>query len=131
MVEDVEGEIVLFHDTLLFLQRYAEDEHSVTITVPMFEPVPPNYYISVVSLWVDGYCMQNLAYLNLVISSAFIGTRCVITHVSSSLFAYFAADGASPTPQRSSGRHYHLSTIIRWLEPRRWNWKSIACKGWW
>ncbi|KAG2137096.1 hypothetical protein DEU56DRAFT_946556 [Suillus clintonianus] len=30
-------------------QRYAEDEHNVTIMVPVFEPVPPNYYISVSS----------------------------------------------------------------------------------
>ena len=46
LVEDVDGEIVLFSDTFILRQRYAEDEHNVTITVPMFEPVPPNYYIS-------------------------------------------------------------------------------------
>ncbi|KAG6378229.1 hypothetical protein JVT61DRAFT_13929 [Boletus reticuloceps] len=50
IVEDVDGEIILFHDTFVVLcQRYAEDEHNVTITVPIFEPVPPDYYISVVS----------------------------------------------------------------------------------
>ncbi|THU99503.1 hypothetical protein K435DRAFT_939008 [Dendrothele bispora CBS 962.96] len=45
LVEDVDGEVILFHDNFLVLQRYAEDEHNVTITVPMFEPVPPNYYV--------------------------------------------------------------------------------------
>ncbi|KAG2058635.1 DNA polymerase theta/eta [Suillus hirtellus] len=50
MVEDVDREIVLFNDSFVLRQRYyAEDEHNVTTTVPMFEPVPPNYYISVVS----------------------------------------------------------------------------------
>ncbi|KAF9237747.1 putative RNA helicase [Melanogaster broomeanus] len=49
IVEDVDGEIILFNDTFVLRQRYAEDEHNVTITVPMFEPVPPNYYISVMS----------------------------------------------------------------------------------
>ncbi|KAI0088962.1 Sec63-domain-containing protein [Irpex rosettiformis] len=49
IVEDVDGEIILFHDTFVLRQRYAEDEHNVTLTVPMFEPVPPNYYISVIS----------------------------------------------------------------------------------
>ena len=49
VVEDVDGEIILFHDSFILRQRYAEDEHNVTITVPMFEPVPSNYYISVVS----------------------------------------------------------------------------------
>jgi hypothetical protein len=48
MVE-VDGEIILFRDSFVLRQRYAEDEHNVTITVPMFEPVPPDYYISVIS----------------------------------------------------------------------------------
>jgi pre-mRNA-splicing helicase BRR2 len=46
---DYDGEIILFSDSFVLRQRYAEDEHSVTITVPMFEPVPPNYYISVIA----------------------------------------------------------------------------------
>ena len=52
LVEDVDGEIILFHDTFVLRKRYAEGdntEHQVTITVPMFEPVPPNYYVSLVS----------------------------------------------------------------------------------
>ena len=48
MVEDFDGEIILFGDSFVLHQRYAEDEHNVMITVPMFEPVPPNYYISVI-----------------------------------------------------------------------------------
>jgi pre-mRNA-splicing helicase BRR2 len=55
LVEDVDGEIILFSDTFILRQRYAEDEHNVTITVPMFEPVPLNYYISVISdRWLHG-----------------------------------------------------------------------------
>jgi pre-mRNA-splicing helicase BRR2 len=38
MVEDVDGEIILFHDSFILRQRYAEDEHNVSVTVPMFEP---------------------------------------------------------------------------------------------
>ncbi|KAG6836219.1 hypothetical protein H0H93_010136 [Arthromyces matolae] len=44
LVEDVDGELILFHDTFLLRQKYADSEHNVTITVPMFEPVPPNYW---------------------------------------------------------------------------------------
>jgi pre-mRNA-splicing helicase BRR2 len=40
-VEDAERE-----HTFTLRQRYAEHEHSVTLTVPIFQPVPPNYYIS-------------------------------------------------------------------------------------
>ncbi|RSH79448.1 DEIH-box ATPase [Apiotrichum porosum] len=49
MVEDVDGEKILFHDSFLLRERFATDEHYVTITVPISEPVPPNYYISVIS----------------------------------------------------------------------------------
>jgi pre-mRNA-splicing helicase BRR2 len=49
MVEDADGEITLFSDSFVLRQRYVEDEHSATITVPMSEPVPPNYYIGVLA----------------------------------------------------------------------------------
>jgi len=46
LVKDVHGESVLFSDTFILLQHCAEDQHNVTITVPMFEPVPQNHYVS-------------------------------------------------------------------------------------
>lgn len=49
IVEDVDGERILYHDQFLLRERFKEDEHFVTITVPISDPVPPNYYISVMS----------------------------------------------------------------------------------
>ncbi|KAI8927207.1 Sec63 Brl domain-containing protein [Entophlyctis helioformis] len=49
LVEDVDGEQILHHDVFVLKQRYAEEEHSVSFTVPLFEPLPPNYFVSVVS----------------------------------------------------------------------------------
>ncbi|KAJ3286172.1 DEIH-box ATPase [Borealophlyctis nickersoniae] len=49
LVEDVDGEIILHHDYLILKQRYAQEDHHVTFTVPLFEPLPPNYFVSVVS----------------------------------------------------------------------------------
>ncbi|EED77007.1 predicted protein, partial [Postia placenta Mad-698-R] len=46
--ESVDEEIVLFHETFILLQRYAEDEHNISLTGPVFEPVPPNHYILIV-----------------------------------------------------------------------------------
>jgi pre-mRNA-splicing helicase BRR2 len=45
LVEDVNGEAILFHDNFILRQRYAADEHNVTITAPMFEPAPPNLLV--------------------------------------------------------------------------------------
>ncbi|TFY55063.1 hypothetical protein EVJ58_g8480 [Rhodofomes roseus] len=72
MVEDVDGEIVLFHDTFILRQRYAEDEHNVTLTVPMFEPVPPNYYISIVSdRWLHAETRLPILFKHLILPEKF------------------------------------------------------------
>ncbi|KAF9471286.1 Sec63-domain-containing protein [Pholiota conissans] len=34
LIEDVNDEVIVFHDTFVLHQRYAEDEHNVTLTVP-------------------------------------------------------------------------------------------------
>ncbi|KAL1920366.1 uncharacterized protein VTP21DRAFT_743 [Calcarisporiella thermophila] len=49
LVEDVDGEIILYNDVFVLKQRYAEEEHRVNFSVPLFDPLPPNYFVSVVS----------------------------------------------------------------------------------
>jgi len=52
MVEDCDGEDILFFDTFILRQHYAQsetNEHIVEFTVPITEPMPPNYFISVIS----------------------------------------------------------------------------------
>ncbi|EPQ30981.1 uncharacterized protein PFL1_01170 [Pseudozyma flocculosa PF-1] len=72
LVEDVDGEVVLFHDQFLLLRRYAEDEHTVTFTIPMTEPVPPNYYISVVSdRWLQSEVRLPISFKNLILPERF------------------------------------------------------------
>ncbi|KAF7338196.1 putative ATP dependent RNA helicase [Mycena venus] len=72
IVEDVDGEIILFHDSFVLRQRYAEDEHNVTLTVPMFEPVPPNYYISVISdRWLHAETRLPISFKHLILPEKF------------------------------------------------------------
>ena len=47
MVEDVDGEIILHHEYFLLKSKYCTDEHIVNFFVPVFEPLPPHYYIRV------------------------------------------------------------------------------------
>ncbi|POR31841.1 Uncharacterized protein TPAR_07932 [Tolypocladium paradoxum] len=52
IVEDSDGEDILFHDTFLLRKDYAEaesNEHIVDFTVPITDPMPPNYFVSVMS----------------------------------------------------------------------------------
>ncbi|KAH9965547.1 putative RNA helicase [Lactifluus volemus] len=72
MVEDVDGEMILFSDSFVLRQRYAEDEHNVTITVPMFEPVPPNYYISVIAdRWLHAETRLPISFKHLILPEKF------------------------------------------------------------
>jgi len=72
LVEDVDGEVILFHDSFILRQRYAEDEHNVTLTVPMFEPVPPNYYISVISdRWLHAETRLPISFKHLILPKKF------------------------------------------------------------
>ena len=47
LVEDGDGEFLLHHQYFLLKQAFAADEHSVTFTVPISEPLPPQYFIKV------------------------------------------------------------------------------------
>lgn len=49
LVEDVDGEKILHHEPFLLKQRYADKEHMVSFTVPIKDPLPPNYFIKVIS----------------------------------------------------------------------------------
>jgi pre-mRNA-splicing helicase BRR2 len=72
LVEDVDGEIILFHDSFVLRQRYAEDEHNVTLTVPMFEPIPPNYYISIISdRWLHSETRLPISFKHLILPEKF------------------------------------------------------------
>ncbi|GAA5995998.1 hypothetical protein JCM5350_007013 [Sporobolomyces pararoseus] len=72
LVEDVDGEIILFHDQFILRQRYAEQDHYVTFTVPMMDPLPPNYFISVVSdRWLHSETRLPLSFKHLILPEKF------------------------------------------------------------
>ena len=48
-VEDVDGEVILHHEFFLLKQKYAAEKHMLTFYVPIFEPLPPQYFIRVTS----------------------------------------------------------------------------------
>ncbi|WWD21866.1 hypothetical protein CI109_106354 [Kwoniella shandongensis] len=67
VIEDVDGEHILFHDQFVLRERFAQDEHYVTITVPISEPVPPNYYLSVISdRWLQSETKLPISFQHLI-----------------------------------------------------------------
>ena len=49
-VEDSDGENLLHQEYFLLKKSFAEDDHTVTFTIPIQEPVPPQYFIKVIIL---------------------------------------------------------------------------------
>lgn len=49
LVEDCDGETILFSDHFVLRERYLNEEHVVEFTVPISDPAPPNYFISLIS----------------------------------------------------------------------------------
>ena len=49
LVEDVDSEVILHHEYFLLKSKFATDEHTLKFFVPVFEPLPPQYFIRIVS----------------------------------------------------------------------------------
>lgn len=48
-VEDSDGETLLHHESFYLRASVASEEHSVTFTVPISEPLPPQYFVKCIS----------------------------------------------------------------------------------
>lgn len=49
VVEDSDGERILHYESFVLKGKYAADEQFATFTVPLFDPLPPCYFVKVVS----------------------------------------------------------------------------------
>ncbi|KAL6142963.1 hypothetical protein ACLB2K_061238 [Fragaria x ananassa] len=49
LVEDNDGEHILHHEYFLLKKQYIDEDHTLNFTVQIYEPLPPHYFIRVVS----------------------------------------------------------------------------------
>ncbi|RFU32041.1 hypothetical protein B7463_g4318, partial [Scytalidium lignicola] len=75
IAEDCDGEDILFHDQFILRKDYAEaemNEHIVDFTVPITEPMPPNYFVSVVSdRWMHSDTKLAVSFQKLILPEKF------------------------------------------------------------
>ncbi|KAK3589739.1 hypothetical protein CHS0354_021060 [Potamilus streckersoni] len=68
LVEDVDSEVVLHHEYFLLKSKFAQDEHVVKFFVPVFEPLPPQYFIRVVSdRWIGAETQLPVSFRHLIL----------------------------------------------------------------
>lgn len=75
LVEDCDGEDILFHDQFMLRREFAQaevNEHLVEFTVPIMEPMPPNYFISLVSdRWMHSETKIAISFQKLILPERF------------------------------------------------------------
>jgi pre-mRNA-splicing helicase BRR2 len=72
IVEDVDGERILHHEPFILRAQNAADEHVINFTVPMLDPMPPQYFIKVVSdRWMHSETVLPVSFRHLILPQKF------------------------------------------------------------
>lgn len=68
LIEDVDSELILHHEFFLLKQKYAQDEHQLKFFVPVFEPLPPQYFLRIVSdRWIGAETQLPVSFRHLIL----------------------------------------------------------------
>lgn len=68
LIEDVDSEVILHHEYFLLKAKYAADEHVIKFFVPVFEPLPPQYFLRVVSdRWIGAETQLPVSFRHLIL----------------------------------------------------------------
>ncbi len=71
-VEDVDGEKILHSEYFILKQKFAEEDHVVTFTVPLFEPIHPQYFVKVISdRWIGSESVLPISFRHLILPAKF------------------------------------------------------------
>ncbi|KAK6927878.1 Sec63 domain [Dillenia turbinata] len=68
IVEDNDGEYILHHEYFLMKKQFIDDDHTLNFTVPIYEPLPPQYFIRVVSdRWLGSQSVLPVSFRHLIL----------------------------------------------------------------
>jgi len=72
IVEDVNGDHVLYHEVFSLGKGSAEEEHSLLFTVPVLDPLPPLYFVRVISdRWLQAEASLPISFDNMILPPKF------------------------------------------------------------
>ncbi|XP_008811841.2 DExH-box ATP-dependent RNA helicase DExH12-like [Phoenix dactylifera] len=68
IVEDNDGEYILHHEYFMLKKQYIDEDHFLSFTVPIYEPLPPQYFIRVVSdKWLGSQTVLPVCFRHLIL----------------------------------------------------------------
>jgi len=72
LVEDVDGEKILHYEYFILKKLFAEQEHIVPFTIPLFEPLHPQYFIRCTSdRWLGAETVLPISFTHLILPEKF------------------------------------------------------------
>jgi pre-mRNA-splicing helicase BRR2 len=67
-VEDVDGENILHHEYFVLKQKFSTISQTVSFTVPIYEPLPPQYYVRIASdRWIGSETYLPVSFRHLIL----------------------------------------------------------------
>jgi len=71
-VEDVNDEMTLHYETFTLKSNEADDEHTILFSVPILDPLPPQYFVRVISdKWLHSVVSLPISFKNLILPAKF------------------------------------------------------------
>ncbi|KAK4400387.1 DExH-box ATP-dependent RNA helicase DExH12 [Sesamum angolense] len=68
IVEDNDGEYILHHEYFMLKKQYVDEDHTLNFTIPIYEPLPPQYFINVVSdRWLGAQTVLPVSFRHLIL----------------------------------------------------------------
>ncbi|WCJ44783.1 U5 small nuclear ribonucleoprotein helicase putative [Euphorbia peplus] len=68
IVEDNDGEYILHHEYFMLKKQYVDEDHTLSFSVPIYEPLPPQYFIRVVSdKWLGSQTVLPVSFRHLIL----------------------------------------------------------------
>ncbi|KAL1312365.1 DExH-box ATP-dependent RNA helicase DExH12-like [Arachis hypogaea] len=68
IVEDNDGEYILHHENFMLKKQFIDEDHTLNFTVPIYEPLPPQYFIHVVSdRWLGSQTVLPVSFRHLIL----------------------------------------------------------------
>ncbi|XP_070055782.1 DExH-box ATP-dependent RNA helicase DExH12-like [Nicotiana tomentosiformis] len=73
IVEDNDGEYILHHECFMLKKQYIDEDHTLNFTVPIYEPLPLQYFIRVVSdRWLGSETVLPVSFLHLTLPEKYL-----------------------------------------------------------
>lgn len=68
LIEDADSENILYHESFVLKERYYQEDHYLSFTVPLHDPTPPNYFVSIISdRWLHSETRQAVAFHHMIL----------------------------------------------------------------